>query len=137
MPDAAQFFGGPRDEGPFSLSLRLADELEAFAVLLRPTDVCEAEEIERLWPTFAANSPIPGSKPAESDEPRLLLVQAERKLGEPRFEVTKKGNRVALVFKPVNRIVRLAHDDHGAGGMASPPSLDPHVIDIMEVDVGE
>ena len=32
-------------------------------------------------------------------------------------------------------IVRVAHDDHVAGGASLPPLMDPSIVDMMEVDV--
>jgi hypothetical protein len=34
-----------------------------------------------------------------------------------------------------DRVVRIAHDDHVAGGASLPPPVDPLIIDMMEVDV--
>ena len=36
-----------------------------------------------------------------------------------------------------DRIIRVAHDNHIALGMALPPLADPQVIDVVQVDIRE
>jgi hypothetical protein len=39
------------------------------------------------------------------------------------------------VLETDDRVVGTAHDDHVPGGLASPPSLDPQIVEIVDMDV--
>src|ERR1700720_1874395 len=48
-----------------------------------------------------------------------------------------KALRALLVPETDDRIIRVAHDNPIASGMALPPLADPQVIDVVQVDIRE
>ena len=54
---------------------------------------------------------------------------------EPRLEVGKELLRFVPVLETNDRVVRVAHDNHVAGGASPPPLVDPLIINMMKVDV--
>jgi hypothetical protein len=63
-------------------------------------------------------APVHLGKPAELDQPRLVGMKAERKAGQTLPEIVKELLRVAPMLETDDRIVRIAHDDHIAGGVS-------------------
>jgi hypothetical protein len=80
-------------------------------------------------------APVHLGKPAELDQPCLVGMKAERKAGQTLPEIVKELLRVAPMLETDDRIVRIAHDDHIAGGVSFPPLPDPEIVDVVQVDV--
>ena len=97
----------------------------------------EPQEIEHLWLAFAASLSAFGCKLTELDQARLLRMQAQCEPGQPVLEVVQKAPRVALVLKANDRVVRVSHDDHIAGRIPRAPLLDPEIVDVVEIYVGQ
>jgi hypothetical protein len=57
------------------------------------------------------------------------------KASEPLLEIGKELLCFVPMFEANDRVVRIAHDDHVAGGALLPPLVGPLIIDMMEVDV--
>src|SRR3954452_1544681 len=115
----------------------LAPEDEAGAVPSGPAKVGEPEEVERLRPAEAASPAGRDRTLAELDQRRLLRVQSEPEPGQPLPEVGEEPLRVPPVLEADDPVVGVAHDDHVAGRVASPPPRDPEVGGVVEEDVGE
>src|SRR5208283_6243782 len=73
--------------------------------------------------------------PTKLDEPRLIGMKIQSKTSEPRLEVGKELLRFVPMLEAHDSVVRVAHDDHVAGGASLPPLVDPSIIDMMEVNV--
>jgi hypothetical protein len=65
--------------GPHALADRLTPHGESAQPVL-PTDMLEAQEIERLGFPFSSTFPVLFSKPAEFNPARLIRVQFQSKL---------------------------------------------------------
>src|SRR5277367_2747284 len=62
-------------------------------------------------------------------------MKIQSKTSEPRLEIGKELLSFVPMLEANDRVVRIAHDDHVAGGASLPPLVDPLIIDMMEVDV--
>src|SRR3954464_12350720 len=87
-----------------SLSLRLASELEASALLLGGAVVCEPQEVEGFR---LALTPLPsafGGKAAKLDKAGLVRMQGQRKLCKAFLEIVQEALRVLLVLEADDRV---------------------------------
>ena len=62
-------------------------------------------------------------------------MKIQSKTGEPRPEIGKELLRFVPMLEAHDRVVRVTHDDHVAGGASLPPLVDPLIINMMEVNV--
>src|SRR5277367_2341908 len=62
-------------------------------------------------------------------------MKIQSKTSEPRLEVGKELLRFVPVLETNDRVVRVSHDNHVAGGASLPPLVDPLIINMMKVDV--
>ena len=62
-------------------------------------------------------------------------MKIQSKTSEPLLEICKELLCFVPMLEANDRVVRIAHDDHVAGGASLPPLVDPLIIDMMEVDV--
>ena len=83
----------------------LAPELEALAVLGPPTDVGEAEKVERFRLAVAAPCSVGGRILAERDQARLRRVQFERKLRQPLPRIGEEAFGVGTVLDELDQPV--------------------------------
>ena len=113
----------------------LAPELEARTLLVDPTDMREAEEVERFRLALAAPVTVYSRMAAELDQARLLQVQGERKRRQSRPQIGEEAFGVVPVLEARDGIVRIANEDHVAGRMALPPLMGPQIVDVMKGDV--
>lgn len=118
---AATFRLSPDDEGPVLSS----------AV----TKVCEPEEVERFRSVVTPPASASGSEPAELDQTGLIGVQTERETGQPFLKIKQEAFRILPVLKASDAVIGIAHDNHIAGRLASPPLLGPEIKRVMKVDV--
>src|SRR6266571_2591695 len=114
---------------------RLPQHREAPITPLPPTDVCEAEEVERLGLPLATLLPVFGRVWAEFQELRFLGMQLEAELPEPFGELRPESHSVRLVLKAKHNVIREPYDDDVAAGPLPAPRLDPEVECVVEVDV--
>ena len=64
-------------------------------------------------------------------------MEAKPEIGHARREVFKKPFRVVLALEADNRVVRIAHDNHLARRLTSPPLTNPEIVDVVQVDIRE
>src|SRR5512144_862595 len=128
----------PEDSELGRYPLRVGDplELEAPAPGL-PADVREAEEAKRLRLAQAPPLAIPGGKPPELDQPRLLGRQLQVELREPSAKVSVKPLCVLPVLESHHGIVSEAHDHDLTTRAPAPPLMGPEVEDVVRINVGE
>ena len=62
-------------------------------------------------------------------------MKIQSKTSEPRLEIGKELLRFVPMLETNDRVVRIAHDNHVAGGASLPPLVDPLIINMMKVDV--
>ena len=62
-------------------------------------------------------------------------MKIQSKTSKPLLEIGKELLRFVPMLEANDRVVRIAHDDHVAGGASLPPLVGPLIIDMMEVDV--
>src|SRR6202022_1125521 len=121
--------------GFHSISLCLAPELEAGAVLPGAAVVCQPQEIERLRLALAPLCPASGSISAELKEAGLFRVPAEGVLFQALLEIGLETLRILPVLESNDCIIGIPHDDHIALCVARTPLLDPEIVDVMKVHI--
>lgn len=97
----------------------------------------EAQEREGLRLTQPALLSPCRRMAAELQQARLLPVQFEPKLLEPRSHRIPEALRIGFMFETCNDVVGVTHDDHFASGFSPPPLLSPEIEDVVQVDVCE
>ena len=122
--------------GPHPLRDGLALDPET-AVLRLPTDVGEAEEIERLGLADTPGRSLPGSVLPELDQAGLVRMQLQVELPEPFAKIGEEPLRIGLILETGDKVVREAHEDHVSTRVAASPLRDPQVQDVVQVHVGE
>jgi hypothetical protein len=95
----------------------------------------EPEEVERLRFAEASSAAVRNRVPTKLDEPRLIGMKIQSKTSEPRLEIGKELLCFVPMLEANDGVVRVAHDNHVAGGASLPPLVDPLIIDMMEVNV--
>jgi len=108
------------------------EEASGFAL---PTDVREAEEVERCRFPESVLLPMCGRVPAELDQARLLGMQFQGESPQPLAEVAQKPLSVRAMLESHNEVVGVARDDDLAAPVSPAPLLDPQVEGVMQVDV--
>jgi hypothetical protein len=95
------------------------------------TDVREAKEIERL--RFAKTFLLAGGggKAAKRNQSGLVRMQLQRKLLQPFSHHVPETPGIGFVLEANHDIVRVAHDDHVAGGLTSSPTISPKIEDVV------
>src|ERR1700704_4911063 len=61
-------------------------------------------------------------------------MKIQTKTSEPRLEIVKELLCFVPMLEANDGVVRVAHDNHVAGGTLLPPLVDPLIIDMMEVN---
>ena len=92
--------------GPHPLRDGLALDPET-AVLRLPTDVGEAEEIERLGLADTPGRSLPGSVLPELDQAGLVRMQLQVELPEPFAKIGEEPLRIGLVLETGDQIIGL------------------------------
>src|SRR5437763_12554166 len=92
-----------------------------------PAIMGEAEKGEGFRTPFAALLTSQGRKPAELDQPRLILMERQAKLGQPVLEVNQHPLRVGRFLKAHHEVVSVTHDRHPTGRAPPPPLVDPEI----------
>ncbi len=104
---------------------------------LLPTDVGETQEVERFRLTLTPPPPVPVRERAELDEAGLVRVQREAELGEPLPKRGQEALGFGAVLEAHDEVIGEADDDHVADRLRPPPSVDPQVEHIVQVDVSQ
>jgi hypothetical protein len=91
----------------------------------------EAQEVERLG--LAQSSPLTPlpRKTAELDEPRLVRVQLQAKLGQSLPEGCEELLGLLSVLESEDRVVGIADDANIALALPLPPSVSPEIEGIV------
>ena len=97
----------------------------------------EAEKGEGFRTPLAALLTSQGRKSAELDQPRLVLMERQAKLGQPVLEVSQHPPRIRRFLKAHHEVVSIAHDRHPTGRMPPPPLVDPEIEHVVQEDVGQ
>src|SRR3954453_22036485 len=100
-------------------------------------DEGEAEKGEGLRLAETAPGALDRREAAELDQAGLVRMQRQRELLQPRAHRVPEAPGVGLVLEADHDVVRVAHDDHVARGLAPSPALGPEVEDVVQVEVGE
>jgi hypothetical protein len=100
-------------------------------------DERESKKSEGLSPTSAAPLSTFSRMTTELQQARLLPVQFESKLFEPRSHRIPEAPRISFMLETHDQIVSVSHDDHVAAGFTFPPLVRPEVEDIVKVDVSK
>lgn len=100
-------------------------------------DERESKKSESLRSTCATPLSAFGRVTTELQQARLLPVQFESKLFEPRSHRIPEAPRIGLTLEAGHDIVGIPHEDHLSGGLAPPPLLSPEIEDVVQVDVGK
>ena len=111
-------------------------ELEAPAPGL-PANMREAEEAKRLRLAQVPPLTIPGGKPPELDQPRLLGRQLQVELREPSAKLSVKPLCVLPVLESHHGIVGKTHDHDLTARVPVPPLVGPEVEDVVRINVGK
>lgn len=91
--------------GPQSLRDGMTPKPEA-AVLALPTDVGQAQEIERLRLPEAPRCPSPSGKAPELDQSGLVGVQLQTELRKPLTEIVEELPGVTLMLESDDKVIR-------------------------------
>jgi hypothetical protein len=97
----------------------------------------KAQEVERqrLWkPLLGA---CLGREATELQHTRLVLVQRQPELSEPRLQVLQELVDIRLALEAEDAIVGVPNDHHVASGMSPSPLVRPQVEDVVQVDIGK
>src|SRR5271167_857308 len=115
----------------------LAQHREATLASL-PAAVREAQEVKapRRAPITAILPIAPRTAP-ELDQSRLLGVQFQSKARKPFAQLGEEPLGLDLMLEPNDKVIGKAHHDDITAGLLLPPSLDPQVEHIMQVNIGQ
>ena len=102
-----------------------------------PTDVGEAQEVERLRLAEPAAVAVRRCLTAELDQSRLLRMQGQAKPPHPFPQLRQKPLGLGPMLKAGDDVVGVAHQDDCPAGLAFAPVVCPQVEDVMQVDVGQ
>jgi hypothetical protein len=110
---------------------------EEVPIPVSPADMGEAEEGERLWLAKTLEPPISNRITTELDDPGLVGMHFQSERFQSLFERGQEPPRIIEVLETHHGVIRVPHDDDLASGVTLAPLLDPEVIDVVQVDVGE
>src|SRR6266478_2974308 len=116
---------------------RLPQDRKASVPPLLPTDVGEAEEVERLRFPFSALLPVFGCERSELQQPRFLGMQFQAELSHSLDQFRPEPYGIRFRLEAHHDIVSKPHDDHVTAGLFLTPCLGPQVEHIMEIDVSQ
>src|SRR5436853_5399422 len=102
-----------------------------------PTDVGEAQKVERLRLAESPLLPLLGGEPPELDQPCLPGLQLQLEHGESLAQVRQELLSFFFVLEAHDEVVGVAHDDHVTPRLPLPPLVGPLVEDVVQVDVRE
>jgi hypothetical protein len=114
-----------------ALAHRLSQDGEAAPPRLSAA-VREPEEVERrrLGPTLTREA-------AEGNQSRLVRMQLQTELREPLAQLGPEPFGLMSMLEAHDEAIGETDHDDVAAGLPFPPSLDPEVEDVMEIEVGQ
>ena len=74
---------------------------------------------------------------AKLDQAGLVRVERQRERCKPRAHRLEEPACVGLALEARDHIIRIAHDDHVAGGLLPSPAFGPQVQHVVQIDVGK
>jgi hypothetical protein len=95
----------------------------------------EPQEVEGRWLALATSLATLGRIASELDQARLVGVQFEVETFQARLEGGQEAFRFVAVLEAEHEVVDIAHDDHIATRVSTPPCVYPQVEDVVEIDV--
>src|SRR5207245_6144912 len=99
------------------------------------TDMCKAQEIERLGFVFCSSFPVLFGKPPELDPARLFWMELQSKLCQSL--VLQKAIRVCLILKSQNGVIGKTDDHYLALRPRLAPDVHPEIENVVHVDIRE
>src|SRR5918995_4780179 len=101
-------------------------------------DEGETQESEGFRLAEAAPLAVARRIAAELDQPGLLRVERQRELLKPVAHHVEEPTGVSLVLEADDDIIRVAHNDHVAGGLPLSPAFGPEVerVRVFRGNVG-
>src|SRR5205814_4080480 len=94
------------------------------------------EKSEGFQSPLAALLTSQGREPAELDQPRLVLVERQAKLGQSVLEINQHPPRIRRFLKAHHEVVSVAHDRDPTGRVPPPPLVNPEIENVVQEDVG-
>ena len=119
---------------PLANGMSKHHELPVFSLT---TYMGKTEKIERLWFSFTLAFTILGSKPAELDQPCLVLMEFQVKLQKTFPKISQEPFSVFAVLKANHKVIAIPDDDNITIGMLGPPLVSPQIKHVMQIDVGQ
>ena len=101
-----------------------------------PADMREPQEVEGLRLEATGSAVLAGEAP-ERNDPGLLGMQLQPEPVQPLRELGQEAPGIPLGLEAHHHVVGVAHHDHLAMCMPLPPLVDPEVVDIVQIDVGQ
>ncbi|MEA2602182.1 MAG: hypothetical protein QOF89_3174 [Acidobacteriota bacterium] len=92
----------------------------------------EAQEVEGLGFAQSTLLTLLPRKTTELDEPRLVRVQLQAKLGESLFEGSEELLGFLSVLEPEDGVVGIADDAYIALAVPLPPSVSPEIKGVVK-----
>src|SRR5215469_10021850 len=87
---------------------RLPGYLESTVLPSGCTDVCEPEEVERLWLTFTTIAPVLYSESAKLNEPGFPWMQSQRKGLKSFTQILQESFSFMLVLEAHDEVIRVS-----------------------------
>src|SRR2546422_696128 len=100
-----------------------------------PAAMREAQKVEGSRFPLATLSPISFRIATELDDPRFVVMQSQSELRQTLAQLREKLLRLPTILKAHDEVVGKADDDHVAARLLLPPSLNPEVEYVVQVDV--
>src|SRR3954451_4213244 len=100
-------------------------------------DQRETQEVEGRRFTETALLAIVHCIAAEFDQPGLLRMERQRELLKPLPHHFEEPMRIGLALEPDPQNLRIARDNHGAGGLSPSPAGGPEIEDVVQINVGK
>jgi hypothetical protein len=95
----------------------------------------KTQEVKRLRFAGTTISSIMFRKAAKLDNPRLIGMQLKPKPHKSLAQFRQKPLCFLSMLKASNKVISKANEDYLSVRLLPPPSLDPEVENIMEIDI--
>ena len=99
------------------------------------TLVDESKECERLWFLLSPLAPVPGRKPAELQQTRLLRMKFQIELRQSFPKLVQETLGIILILKTHHQIVRVADNNNLPARHLLTPCFHPKVEYVMQVQI--
>src|SRR5579863_6262500 len=102
-----------------------------------PTMMRESQEYESFWFSLATPFSISEGKPPELDQPRLVRMQFQTELHQPRLQVTQESFGVSPVLKAQHNVVGISDNYDIARCHFLAPSFHPQIEHVVQVHISK